>query len=186
MEAPQLTTERLVLRPFASGVVAELHALFTDAHVRRWLLDDDVVSRAWVEGEIADSEARFSQVGCGLWSVSERSGTPIIGFVGYRPFFDPPELQLLYGLLPAFCGRGFATEAATTAVDYAFDVLHFDEVRAATDTPNQASVAVLERLGMSERRRTAEGGHGTVFFSVTAAEWQERRSRPLPVGGPRR
>jgi RimJ/RimL family protein N-acetyltransferase len=44
---------------------------------------------------------------------------------------------------------------------YAFDRLGFEEVRAATDVPNGASVRVLERLGFAEWRRPDDGEHGT-------------------------
>jgi RimJ/RimL family protein N-acetyltransferase len=171
VEAPVITTERLTLRPFAPGDVDELHELFTDADVRRHLLDDTVVSREWVEEEVVSSQARFAESGCGLWTLTERVREGIAGFVGFRPFFDPPELQLLYGLLPSCWGRGFATEACEAAIDYAFGVLGLEDVRAATDAPNSASIAVLERLGMRERRRTTHGTHATVFFHVLSSEW---------------
>jgi len=171
VEAPVITTERLTLRPFGAEDIDVLLELFTDADVRRHLLDDTVVSREWVEEEVLSSQARFTESGCGLWTLTERAGGSIIGFVGFRPFFDPPELQLLYGLLPSHWGRGFATEACEAAIDYAFAVLGLEDVRAATDVPNTASIAVLERLGMRERRRTADGAHGTVFFQVLASEW---------------
>lgn len=166
-----LRTERLELDPFASHDLDALHALFTAPEVRRYLLDDEVVSRDWVEEEIAQSQARFEAGEGGLWSVHERGSSDIVGFVGFRPFFEPPELQLLYGFLPACWGRGLATEAATAAVDHAFAVLGFREVRAATDVPNTASIAVLERLGMTECDRTEEGPAGTVFFCLDAEDW---------------
>ena len=171
VEAPIITTERLTLRPFAPEDIDELLELFTDADVRRHLLDDAVVSRDWVEDEVVSSQARFTESGCGLWTLTERARESIVGFVGFRPFFDPPELQLLYGLLPSHWGRGFATEACQAAIDYAFGVLGLEDVRAATDVPNSASIGVLERLGMRERRRTTDGTHGTVFFQVLSSEW---------------
>jgi [ribosomal protein S5]-alanine N-acetyltransferase len=172
VDAPVITTERLTLNPLASGDLDELHALFTDADVRRHLLDDTIVSREWVEGEIASSQARFAESGCGLWTLTERGLAGMVGFVGFRPFFDPPELQLLYGLLPSCWGRGYATEAAGAAIEYAFRVLGLEEVHAATDAPNAASIAVLRRLGMRDRPLASAGSSGgTLFFRLGASEW---------------
>ncbi|HET9950107.1 MAG TPA: GNAT family N-acetyltransferase, partial [Longimicrobiales bacterium] len=84
-----------MLLPFAAGDLDELHALFTHPDVRRWLLDDEIVSPEWVAAEIAASGERFAAGGLGLWTVRERAGDALVGFVGFRPFFDPPELQLL-------------------------------------------------------------------------------------------
>lgn len=167
----RLSTARLELAPFTAADIDELHALFTDPQVRRWLLDDDLVSRAWVEEEVAASVARFTGGGVGLWAVREVGHEPIIGFVGYRPFFAPAELQLLYGFLPAVWGRGFATEAAAEAVRHAFETLGYEELRAATDTPNHPSIRVLERLGMREWRRSDDGPAGTIFFRLPREEW---------------
>jgi RimJ/RimL family protein N-acetyltransferase len=171
--APVLTTERLTLRPFDVADVPELLELFTDADVRRHLLDDIIVSREWVEEEIASSRARFGDDSCGLWALRKHGEERIVGFVGFRPFFGPPELQLLYGLLPSHWGRGYATEAAAAAIDFAFGVLGLQEVRAASDAPNVASIALLRRLGMRERLRTADrmSGEGTVFFGLAASDW---------------
>jgi ribosomal-protein-alanine N-acetyltransferase len=169
-----LRTPRLELSPFHARDLDELHALFIDPDVRRFLLDDDVVSPEWVEGEVDNSEARFAEGGCGIWVVREVGLAPIVGFAGYREFFDPPELQLLYGFLPTAWGRGLATEAALEALRYAFDELCFDEVRAATDTPNEASVRVLERLGMHESKRGEDGPTGPRSFAITREDWARR------------
>ena len=95
-----LTTARLELRPFADADAAELLRLFQNPAVRRYLLDDLIIAENWVDEEIQSSEARFEAGSLGLWAVRASDGPEIIGFVGFRPFFDPPELQLLYGLLP--------------------------------------------------------------------------------------
>ncbi len=166
MSGPVLRTERLVLRPFADADAEELLALFRDADVRRWLLDDTIVTADWMRDEIRDSTARFESSGLGLWSIVPGEGAPVVGFAGFRPFFDPPEMQILYGLLPGWWGMGLATEAARALCDHAFRDLGVTEVRAATDRPNVASIRVLERLGMTLEKTTDHGPGGTVFFTL--------------------
>jgi ribosomal-protein-alanine N-acetyltransferase len=170
-----IATTRLRLRPVASSDSGELLSLFRDAGVRRYLLDDALVTPAWVNDEIVASDERFAKGGAGLWSIQLASGGSIIGFVGFREFFDPPQLQLLYGLLPAFWGRGVATEAALTICEYAFRELGFLEIAAATDVPNEASIAVLRRLGMRAVRTANDcGPAGTAFFAVNRHDWSAR------------
>jgi ribosomal-protein-alanine N-acetyltransferase len=168
---PVLRTERLELRPFAEEDATSLHSLFTATDVRRYLLDGLIVPRDWVEEEVGASAARFRNGGAGLWALRALdSPDVIIGFVGFRPFFDPPELQLLYGLDPMHWGQGLATEAARAAIDFALGDLGLSEVRAATDAPNDRSIAVLRRLGMSEWKRTDDGEHGTIFFRIGSTD----------------
>ena len=167
-----ISSERMTLRPFVLPDAGQLLVLFRDSLVRRYLLDDALVSAEWVHDEIVASEARFSGSGAGLWSIRLTDRREIVGFVGFREFFDPPQLQLLYGLLPHYWGRGLATEAARAVCDYAFQSLGFAEVAAATDLPNEASARVLDRLGMTLDRTTDDGPAGTVFYSLDRSCWK--------------
>ncbi|MDH3599222.1 MAG: GNAT family N-acetyltransferase [Candidatus Tectomicrobia bacterium] len=148
-------TARLVLRPVHSLEAAELHALLVNEEVRRYLTDGAIVSREWVEGVIRDSDASFTERGLGLWSAREHGTTSIIGLTGFRDFYDPPVFELLYALRPSHWRRGFATEMAQAAIDHAFTHTRLTEVRASTDEPNQASIRVIERLGMRSYGRTS-------------------------------
>lgn len=167
-----LLSPRTELRPIVERDAAELLELFRDPSVRRYLLDNMLVSREWVLSEIQSSLERFAESGAGLWAVRLRGIEPIIGFVGFREFFDPPQLQLLYGLLPAYCGRGLATEVAARVCDHAFTDLGHEWVAAATDRPNAASSRVLERLGMSLERSSDEGDAGTLFYLLKREQWE--------------
>ena len=166
----------MVLTPFAERDAEELHALFRDPAVRRYLLDDSLVSIKWVHDEIMASDARFEDAGAGLWSIRIPNESKIIGFAGFREFFDPPQLQLLYGLLPSYWGQGLATAAASAVCDHAFCELGFSEVRAAVDIPNEASTKVLGRLCMRLERTTQEGPAGTAFFVLDRMTWSAERA----------
>lgn len=164
-----LTTDRLALRPFRPRDHARLVHLFREPSVRRYLLDDEIVSDEWVRDEIAASERRFAGSSLGLWTLrlrgAEATGTDeIVGFAGFREFWDPPVLELTYGLDPRVVGRGFATEAARAVCDYGLGSGRLAEVRAAVDLPNEASIRVLERLGLRMVRTTNDGPAGTAFF----------------------
>jgi RimJ/RimL family protein N-acetyltransferase len=151
-----ITTARLVLIPLDDDHVDRLLDHFRDPHVRRYLLDDMLVDRAWVANEVLTSRARFDAGGLGLYAAFPREAPDVLaGFAGFRPFYEPPILQLVYALGPAHVGRGLATEMGRAVIDAAFAGHGFSEVRASTDEPNQASVRVLERLGMTLVSREA-------------------------------
>ena len=164
MNSLSIETPRLRMRPFEPGDVDELHRVFIDPGVRRFLLDDQIVSREWVEEEINASIARFKAGSAGLFCVFAKDDGILMGFCGFRPFFEPPELQLLYGLLPAYWSRGFATEAARAMIEFGFGELGFDRLVASVDVPNITSVRVLEKLGMTIDRRETINGLDTAFY----------------------
>lgn len=166
MRTLSIETARLRMRPFEPGDVDELHRVFIDPGVRRFLLDDQIVPRKWVQEEIAASIARFESGTGGLFCVRSKDHEALMGFCGFRPFFEPPELQLLYGLLPAYWKQGLATEAARAMIEFGFKELGFEQIAASADVPNSASIQVLEKVGMVFDRRETINDLVTVFYSI--------------------
>lgn len=172
---PSLCTERLRLVPYAPSHLEILHALWTHPAVRRYLFDDEIVSRRWVRDEIEAVVRSFHTSGIGQWLLFERGrADEAVGFAGLRPFRGSEVPQLLYGLAPHARGRGLATEAAAAVVSYAFERLGFAHVVASTDEPNRASVAVMQRLGMTPVEPLPVDGRATLFFAIVRETWERR------------
>jgi RimJ/RimL family protein N-acetyltransferase len=160
----QIRTDRLWLRPFAAADVDALHAIFTAPEVRQYLLDGQVMPRSWVEEVVARSEADFT-VSAGLWCMAVAPEGAPVGFAGYREFHEPPVRELLYGLAPAYFGRGLATEASRAAIRHGFERLGMERIHATIDVPNESSLRLAKRLGLRELRR----GPGPAFEQVHLA-----------------
>lgn len=169
-----LATARLVLTPVTTADAARLQRLLNEPEVGRYLLDGERVGRAFVHQAIEDSDEAFARHGVGLY-LAEAEGA-LVGLVGFRHFFDPPELQLLYALHPSHQGHGYATEMARAVVEHAF-ANGLAEVRASTAAPNLRSVRVLERLGMEPMGKSAGPRHEQLHFVM-------RRDRRRGKGEP--
>ena len=167
-----ITTARLRLQPLSFDDLEALHSLWTEPGVRRFLFDDQVISREQAAAEINDSAERFAANGCGLWGARIREESDLIGFCGYRPFYDPPQLQLLFGFHPDHWSRGLATEAAHAMIRLGFEGLDLDHVVACADAPNAASLRVLEKAGMIFDRRETVNGLDTVFYILGRTQFK--------------
>lgn len=143
-----LHTERLVLRPVTTDDRAVLLAHWAAADVRRFLFDGAMLSAAEVTEAIEDSTRDFGRAGYGLWLIHEKHGTDLVGTTGLRPL-EGIGLEIFYSLAPGSWGKGYATEAARAALDHALGPLGLPEVLAEVDAGNTASIAVIERLGMT-------------------------------------
>ena len=153
------TSPRLEYRRLRAGHLDRFHALATDAHVRRYLLDGEVLPREWAAEELAASDRLFETAGVGLWLVAERGD--VVGFAGFRVFAGLEAApQLLYALLERVTGRGLATEIARALVVHAREV-GLAPIVAAVDEVNAASVRVLEKAGF-RRREERDGAFGAV------------------------
>jgi [ribosomal protein S5]-alanine N-acetyltransferase len=151
-----LSTQRLLLRPFAPEDEDALFGLWNDPHVRRYLWDDHLVSREQVHEQLALSEREFRERGYGQFTLALKEWPGVlIGFSGLRRIDGTQEVELLYGLYQSFWGRGLATEAARAVLRFGFEELGLEEILAGADFDNTASIRVMERLGMTyagERR----------------------------------
>ena len=143
-----LRTKRLVLRPVTVGDHAVLLAHWAAPDVRRFLFDGAMLSAAEVTEAIADSTRDFGRAGYGLWMAYERDRTDLVGTAGLRPL-EKIGLEIFYSLAPGWWGKGYATEAAGAVLDHALGPLGLPEVLAEVDEGNTASIAVIERLGMT-------------------------------------
>lgn len=166
MQPVEIITARLRLRPFATGDVDEVHRLWTEPGVRKYIWDDEVIPRAQAAAAIEESLAHFRDTGSGLWAAFPLEGREMLGFCGYWFFRDPPELELLYGVATGHWGKGIATEMSKAIIRYGFQELALGKIVASTDAPNVASVRVMEKSGMSFDRRKTINGLDTIFYSI--------------------
>ena len=172
MEAKQgelvLTTARMSVRPIRSSDLDALHALWTIPAVRRYLWDDQVFSKSEVAAIIDLSSASFEGRGYGFFALELKESADLIGFCGYRLNPDDVgQIELLYGIHPNHWGEGLVAEAARAVLRHGFETCQMERVVAATDTPNQQAVRVLQKLGMVFEARRQFHGLDTVFYCMT-------------------
>jgi len=173
----EIHTSRLKLRPYAGEDLDALHRIFIDPQVRKYLCDDKIMPREWVAIEIENNTKCFEQHGFGQWSVFLKEKSELIGFCGFRFFYDnPPELQLLYGFSPHCWGKGLATEAAKAMIQYGFTEHKFQQIITATNVDNIASVRVIERVGMRFVQRINKAGLDVLYYAISHEEYQFDRS----------
>jgi RimJ/RimL family protein N-acetyltransferase len=128
----------------------------------------------------------------GLWALEVRATGRFVDFTGlWSPDFEAPftpAIEVGWRLARIAWGRGYATEAATAALDFAFERLGLDEVVSFTTPLNRRSVAVMRRLGMTrgeaddfDHPRTPPGHvlRRHVLYRMPAERWtQQGRTRP--------
>jgi [ribosomal protein S5]-alanine N-acetyltransferase len=107
----------------------------------------------------------------GLWIVDRKDAAVSIGWCGLRPEERPQQPELMYGIASKYRGQGFATEAARAVLRYALSRSEVTDVWAATPPTHLASVRVMEKSGLSFKRRTRLDGVDSVIYAI-------ERSRP--------
>lgn len=176
--------ERVVLRAWREEDLVPFAALNADPEVMRWLGGPQPRERS---DELADRIRREMDV-FGLWAAEVPGVSPFIGFVGLQvPAFDAdftPCVEVGWRLARAYWGFGYASEAATASLSYAFDLVGLDEVVSFTVLKNVRSRRVMERIGMKESGEfdhpSLPQGHKLerhVLYRIDRDDWRRARSQ---------
>jgi RimJ/RimL family protein N-acetyltransferase len=91
----------------------------------------------------------YAEFGYGPYVMVRKSDGARIGICGLfkRDNLDCPDIG--FALLPAYCGRGYAGEAALAVIDHARDELSLGALAAIVSPGNVPSVRLIEKLGLS-------------------------------------
>lgn len=148
--ADELRTGRLLLRRWRPEDREVFSAINADPRVMEYL--PARLTREESDALADRIEAHFAEKGFGLWAVEVVGGPRFIGGVGlltvsFEAQFTP-NVEIGWRLAADQWGNGYATEAATAALEYGFGCLGLDEVVSFTVPANIRSRAVMERIGM--------------------------------------
>jgi RimJ/RimL family protein N-acetyltransferase len=162
-------TPRLTLRPFtAEQVIALIEApnkfqqiagFPAAAGLHEFYVSDDV-DPGWLASiRTVDDSEPWS---LGFAAVDEESQS-VIGSGGFK---GPPDengvVEIAYGIVPSFEGRGYATEIATALTAYCFDN-GATTVRAHTLPVTNASNHILGKLGFRFAGEVVDPHDGSVW-----------------------
>jgi RimJ/RimL family protein N-acetyltransferase len=173
---PTLETERLRLRPPREADVEPLHAMMQDPDVSKYIGDRRVPTLQETWRALAGWFGHWAMRGYGQWAVEERSGGELIGRVGLINPVEWPGPEVGYMLGKPWWGRGYATEAATAAMDWGFETIGFDRLISLIDPANVASIAVATHLGETPRGEVDLWGHRVLVYGIDRPAWEAKRA----------
>jgi [ribosomal protein S5]-alanine N-acetyltransferase len=141
-----LLTPRLTLRAFARSDWPDFERMYRDR--RAWTYIPEVFWRAGARVELTQTR-RTSREGRTCWYVvTERPSGAFVGQVGlYNVDLMQRTAELAYVIARPKWGKGYATEAAHRMCQLAFHRLRLRRLDAIVGEGNNASVAILRKLG---------------------------------------
>ena len=184
-EIVELKTERLLLRQWRSKDLPDIARINADPVVMKYF--PKLLSRQESNAAVEKFKFLISKNGWGFWAVESTCDRTFIGLVGlHKPVYQLPFgpcVEIGWRLARASWGQGYATEAGTACLDFAFDKLELSEVFAFASVPNMKSRAVMERLSMENLQ--ANFDHPTVpnnsplrehvVYKIDSRMWQSNR-----------
>ncbi len=179
---PVLEARRLRLRPFSAADAADVQRLAGDRRVADTTIN---IPHPYPDGAAAAfiaAQAEAFAAGTGVtFAVTDAATGVLVGAVALTitPRFRHAELG--YWVAPDCWNRGYATEAATALLRYAFEDRGLHRVYARHLSRNPSSGRVMQKLGMAfEGRQREHVLKGGVFedldvYAILEDEWRARR-----------
>lgn len=153
-------TERLYTREMGQADLAALAKILQDpeamaAYEHAFSAEETL---EWLNRQLN----RYQQFGFGLWAVVLKETDRMIGQCGLtmQDFEGKQILEIGYLFQKEFWHNGYAIEAAAGSKQYAFEVLHAEEVFSIIRDANIASMNVAIRNGMTIRARFVKHYYG--------------------------
>lgn len=165
-----LESDRLVLRPFVEDDLDDYARLCADPEVMRHVGSGKTLDRAESWLSIAGILGHWQLRGYGLWAVDEKASGNFVGRIGLHYPEGWPGLEIGWRIMREHWGRGFATEGARAAANYAFETVRAEHVLSVIQPANTASIRVAEKLGETFRERRELAGREVLIYGIDAPD----------------
>ena len=156
-----LETDRLLLRQLTIDDAEFILELLNEPSFLHFIGDKGVRTledaREYIlQGPIASYERH----GFGLYLTALKEGAMPIGMCGLLKRESLADVDIGFAFLPRFWSKGYALESALAVKAYGLDILGLKRIVAITNPDNEASIRLLEKLGLKYERlvRMSEAG----------------------------
>jgi RimJ/RimL family protein N-acetyltransferase len=147
--APILETVRLQLRWLTLDDAGLMLAIWNDPAFIRYVGDRAIRTIDEARAEMAKGAMQlYEKYGYGPYRVSLKESDTAIGICGLfrRDSLEEPDIG--YGVLPEYCGKGYAYEASCAVMEYARADLGLTRLVAIISPDNNASIGLIRKLGL--------------------------------------
>jgi RimJ/RimL family protein N-acetyltransferase len=143
----KILTDRLMLRPFQKEDAVGFFQMNNDPLVLQYTGDVPFADVPAAEAFISGYQ-HYETYGYGRWTVVDRTTGEYLGFCGLKYHPEMGDVDLGFRFIREYWGKGYATEAASACLEYAFNALEIPCVIGRAQAGNLASIRVLEKIGM--------------------------------------
>jgi RimJ/RimL family protein N-acetyltransferase len=178
----EIETPRLVLHPWRISELDEYARLLADPDAMRHITHDyGPLSRPEAQQAHDRILRLWEERGFGAFAAVEKATGRWTGKIGLDYLDRWPgsdRIEVEWQLLPAFWGRGYATEGARAVIEWAFRDLGLDRLIAITVPYHTASRRVMEKCGLSYQGlmtvtdRRLHIPRDVVWYALDRAGWE--------------
>ena len=144
-----ITTDRLLINRITIDDAGFILELMND---KDWIKNIGDKGVRTIEDAQAYIQNRFLKTyiesNYGFYTMNLKNTLQIIGIVGLVDRKGIDNIDIGYGILPEFRGKGYAFEAAKAIYDYGYQELNLEKIVAIVNPDNLPSIKLLSKLGL--------------------------------------
>jgi [ribosomal protein S5]-alanine N-acetyltransferase len=179
---PVLPGDRIDLRPLTPADAPAIFAIFGHPEVIRYWSAPPMPDVGAARTLIDEIDELFRTRRLFQWGIASRETREIIGTSTlFHLEARHRRAEIGFALGRSAWGKGFATDAISTLIDFALDRLGLERLEADVDPRNDRSIRALERQGfrreghLRERWRVGDEIQDTMFLGLLKREWKNPR-----------
>jgi [ribosomal protein S5]-alanine N-acetyltransferase len=160
-----IETPRLLLRQLTIEDAEEMFLLNEDPDVIRYTGDVPYNNVEEVKSFISNYE-QYTKYQQGRLATILKDTGAFIGWCGLKYLEETKESDLGYRLHKKYWKKGYATEAGRACLGYGFNQLGLSLIIAHALRDNEASIKVLQKLGLKQCREMELHGEKGVYMQI--------------------
>ncbi|MGG3306668.1 GNAT family protein [Paenibacillus lautus] len=146
----ELQTERLYLRKVKMSDSTSLFKIWSDPNVTKFMNINCFTDENQAKDMIKLLDELFQENKAIRFSIIEFESNEIIGSCGYDSLdFENAKAEIGFDISRAFWGKGYASEAIRSLLDYGFSTLKLNRIEAQVEPENVNSIKVLQKLNFT-------------------------------------
>lgn len=174
-----LETERLVLREYTNEDFDWLYEILSDEETMKHYPKpyDAVGVQRWLDWSLDN----YQKHGFGLWVIELKDSGAPIGDAGItmQPIDGEWLPEVGYHVHKDYWRRGYGSEAASGARDWAFGNRDFATLYSYMTVENEASQATARAIGMTKIKEYYNESEYHAVYRITRDEWENSKIKPI-------
>ena len=166
-----LETERLLIRKFTFDDLDALIDLRSDEEVIRYIGSRRLQNPEAIEKRLKFYIDCYEKYGFAMSAMFWKPIGEMIGWSGLQPLDGTDEIEVGYGMIKEFWGKGIGYEAARAWLEYAFTNTDAKQIVAVAVPENTGSWRIMEKCGMKYEKTDLHYGMECVFYAITKEEF---------------
>ena len=172
-----LETERLLLRQFTPGDLEKLIELRSGNEVIKYLGGRRLQNPEAIEKRLEFYIECYAKFGFGMCAMFWKETNEMIGWSGLQPLEDTGDIELGYGMVKEFWGRGIGFECAGAWLEFGFETAGLERIVAVASPQNTASWRIMEKCGMKYEKTETHYGIECAFYAVSKEKFSNNREK---------